>query len=143
VAELFEDVAVLMLRHLIRRDEISLTAAGTLSRLHRSGPARLTSLAADEGVTQPSMTQLVQRMERQGLITRVADPGDGRVVLVAITEAGRELVRQRRRARIEHLSALLSQLAPADEAALTGAATAALPALQRLIQNAVSASTVA
>ena len=52
------------------------------------GPTRLTTLAAKEGVGQPSMTQLIQRLERQDLVTRLADPEDGRAALVAITDAG-------------------------------------------------------
>ncbi|MCW2887320.1 MAG: hypothetical protein QOE54_6471 [Streptosporangiaceae bacterium] len=141
VAELLEEVAVLVVRHLTTHQGLSLTAASTLGRLRRQGPVRLTSLATEEGVTQPSMTQLVQRLERQGLAARVADPSDGRVVLVAITDAGRELVDQRRRARLEQLTALLAALSEQDEQALTTAAHAALPAVRRLIQNAASPAT--
>jgi DNA-binding MarR family transcriptional regulator len=68
---------------------LSLTSAGTLATLDRSGPCRLTALAAREGVTQPAMTQLIARMAGQGLVVRAADPDDGRAVHVQITEAGR------------------------------------------------------
>src|SRR5260370_578296 len=68
---------------------LSLTAAATLSTLDRSGPCRLTALAAGEGVTQPAMTQLVARLADSGLVARSADPADGRVVYVHITPAGR------------------------------------------------------
>ena len=37
------------------------------------------------------MTQLVGRMEREGLVVRLIDPEDGRATLVAITDAGRAL----------------------------------------------------
>ena len=62
---------------------LSLTAAATLATLERSGPSRLTSLAVKEGVTQPAMTQLVGRMDREGLVVRLIDPEDGRGTLVA------------------------------------------------------------
>ena len=43
----------------------------------------LTRLA---GVEQPSMAQLLARMERDGLIRREADPADGRSSLISLTE---------------------------------------------------------
>jgi DNA-binding MarR family transcriptional regulator len=107
---------------------LSLTAAATLASLERSGPARLTALAAGEGVTQPAMTQLVARLAGQGLVARSADPDDGRVVHVQLTAAGRELISRRRAARADKLSGLLAMLSPADQAALA----AALPAMNAL-----------
>jgi len=107
---------------------LSLTAAATLTTLERSGPRRLTNLAADEGVTQPAMTQLVARLEASGLVERCADPDDGRVVRVQLTESGRDLVARRRAARADRLSGLLTALSPADQEALA----AALPAINAL-----------
>jgi DNA-binding MarR family transcriptional regulator len=107
---------------------LSLTAAATLTTLERSGPRRLTELAADEGVTQPVMTQLVGRLEASGLVERCADPKDGRVVRVQLTAAGRDLIARRRAARAERLSGLLAALSPADQEALA----AALPAINAL-----------
>jgi DNA-binding MarR family transcriptional regulator len=107
---------------------LSLTAAATLTTLERSGPCRLTALAAAEGVTQPAMTQLVGRLEAGGLVERCADPDDGRVVRVQLTDEGRDLVARRRAARAERLSGLLAALAPADQEALA----AAMPAINAL-----------
>ena len=107
---------------------LSLTTAATLATLARTGPGRLTALAAAEGVTQPAMTQLVGRLEQAGLAMRSADPDDGRAVQVQITDAGRELIAQRRAARAERLSALLGQLSQSDQDALA----AALPAINAL-----------
>lgn len=116
------------LRRITPREELSLTAASTLARLERSGPHRLCELHAPEGVSQPAMTQLVTRLERDGLATRGSDPADGRAVVVGITDAGREAVARRRAGRAEALSGLLRQLPEEDRAALA----AALPALDRL-----------
>jgi len=112
--------------------DISFTTASTLSRLEHEGPRRLTSLAVDEGVAQPSMTQLVQRLERQGFVERNRDPADKRVVWVAITDAGRRLLADRRASRAGELAALLAALPPEDEAALAAAVLAALPVIRRL-----------
>jgi DNA-binding MarR family transcriptional regulator len=107
---------------------LSLTAAATLATLDRTGPSRLTELAAREGVTQPAMTQLIARLSEQGLTARAADPADGRVVRVQLTDAGRDLIATRRMVRADRVSGLLTSLTPAERAALI----AALPALHTL-----------
>ena len=76
------------------------------------------------------MTQLIQRLERQGLATRINDPEDGRVALVNITNAGRALMDDRRRDRRDRLAELLKAVSPEDEATLTLAANVALPIIR-------------
>ena len=117
-----------VLRRITPRAGLSLTAVSTLRRLERHGPHRLCDLYVPEGVTQPAMTQLVTRLEREGLAERGGDPADGRVVLVSITDAGRAAVARRREGRAQALSAVLRKLPPDDRAAIL----AALPALERL-----------
>jgi len=107
---------------------LSLTAAATLSSLDRGGPARLTELATQQGVSQPAMTQLVTRLQDAGLAERVPDPADGRVVRVHITESGRAELSRRRAVRTGRLDALFSRLTADERAALF----AALPAITAL-----------
>ena len=116
------------LRRLTPRDGLSLTAGSVLRRLERSGPQRLCDLCVPEGVTQPAMTQLVTRLEKDGLARRGNDPADRRVVLVSITDAGREAVERRRVTNAEALGERLRALSGADRAAIL----AALPAMERL-----------
>jgi DNA-binding MarR family transcriptional regulator len=108
--------------------ELSLTSLSTLATLERTGPRRITDLAVVEAVTQPSMTVLVSGLERSGLVERLADPADGRVSLVSITQAGAQFVLSRRRAGSEAFVHLIDKL-PADEIALLAAA---IPALEHL-----------
>ena len=117
-----------LFRSMSPSDGLSLTAAATLATLDRSGPCRLTALAAHEGVTQPAMTQLVDRLQGAGLFDRVPDPADGRAVQVRITGEGRALLARRRAVRAERVAGLLARLSPGDQALLT----AALPALEAL-----------
>jgi DNA-binding MarR family transcriptional regulator len=114
---------------------LSLTAAAALATLERDGPQRLTELAGIEGVTQPAMTQIVSRLERDSLAARTADPADGRVVLVEITPAGCDLLHHRRNVRTQRVSDLMANLDDADRAAIE----AALPALNRLVDLAAAA----
>jgi DNA-binding MarR family transcriptional regulator len=117
-----------LIRLLSPADEMSLTTASTLARLDRWGPSRLSDLAAREGVTQPAMTQLVSRLERQGLAERRGHPDDRRVVMVHITASGLRTLTQRRAHRADRLAGLLDAMPPEDERAIA----AALPALSRL-----------
>jgi len=110
--------------------ELSLTAASTLSTLERTGPRRVTDLAAAEGVTQPSMTAVVTQLQHLGLAERRRDPADGRVVLVTITPAGRRQLTASRRAGASVFTALIEKLPEQDAAALR----AAVPALRRLLR---------
>jgi DNA-binding MarR family transcriptional regulator len=75
------------------------------------------------------MTQLVGRLAAAGLVARSADPDDGRVVYVHLTQEGRDLVAHRRAVRAERLSTLLARLSPADQDALASA----LPAIDALV----------
>lgn len=117
-----------LLRWLSPPSGLSLTATATLATLGRSGPARLTALAAREGVTQPAMTQLISRLEDAGQVRRESDPDDGRVVLVTITDEGRATLAHRRDSRATRLAVILAQLSP-DHLAALDAARPALAAL--------------
>ena len=120
-----------LFRSLTQPSELSMTAAATLATLERNGPSRLTMLAAREGVTQPAMTQLITRLADAGLVCRDADPADGRVVQVNITNEGRALLARRRAGRTEKLAVILDQLSPEHRAALA----VALPALDALTRT--------
>ena len=119
-----------LLATLLRRAprDLSLTSLATLSTLNRTGPRRITDLAAIEGITQPSMTVLITSLERGGLVKRHSDPSDGRVTLVALTPEGLHYLQNRRRAGTDALAQLIDKLPPGEAAALT----AAIPALRHL-----------
>jgi DNA-binding MarR family transcriptional regulator len=111
-----------------RSRTVSLTALSTLATLERTGPRRLTDLAVAEEITQSSMTSLVTHLEQLGLAERRRDRLDGRVVLVAMTRAGRQLLRTRRRVGAAAVTELIDKLDEQDAADLS----AVLPALLRL-----------
>jgi DNA-binding MarR family transcriptional regulator len=119
---------VRVVRRLATAGDLGFPAAAVLTRLVREGPQRLTDLAAGEGLSQPGMTQLVSRLERQTLVRRNPCVDDGRVVLVEVTPGGRELVGRRREERAQALSGLLAQLDPTERDAVQRA----VPALARL-----------
>ena len=56
-------------------------------------------LAQQTGVEQPSMAQLLARMERDGLVQREPDPSDGRSSLISLTDHAMSLLAPGRRVR--------------------------------------------
>lgn len=109
---------------------LSFTTLSVLHTLASSGPKRLSELTASEQVTQPAITQIVTKLERDGLVERRPDPSDGRATLVQITEKGAAVVSGRRAERVARLTELADQLTPAERNAIQ----AALPALTRMVE---------
>ncbi|HWC80406.1 MAG TPA: MarR family transcriptional regulator [Pseudonocardiaceae bacterium] len=136
IADALDEMTGLVLRHLTGREGLSMTATACLSRIQHEGPLRPTALAAAESVSQPSMSQLIQRLERQGLVTRVDDPDDKRASLVALTGSGRALLADRHRNRRHRITELLATLPAGDTATLRLAMHAALPVVRRLAETA-------
>lgn len=81
-------------------------------------------------MSQPGVTQVITRLERDGLVERRPDPADGRASLVHITDAGRAIGEARYADRSRHLVGLVAELTPDERQALA----AALPALARLAE---------
>jgi DNA-binding MarR family transcriptional regulator len=54
---------------------------------------RPTDLAAWAGMARPSMAELVDELEADGLLERRPDPSDGRAKLVLLTSAGWDAIR--------------------------------------------------
>ncbi|HET9093612.1 MAG TPA: MarR family transcriptional regulator [Solirubrobacteraceae bacterium] len=73
------------------------TDGSTLPRGMRSvvftlapGPMRISDIAWQEGIGQPAATRMVARLEALGLVSRERSETDGRIVIVGLTEKGRE-----------------------------------------------------
>jgi DNA-binding MarR family transcriptional regulator len=109
---------------------LSRTEVGLLAELS-TRPFRITELAAREGITQPAVTQLVNRLERRGWVERRTDPHDGRVVLVALTAGGREALE---RVRAEYRALLHEEMAALDDDEVETLA-AAVDILDRLLER--------
>ena len=118
IAEMITLGTDVMFRYLVDRDALSASAALVLNRINREGPMRLTALAEAEGASQSGMTQLVQRMERQGLLERWSDPDDGRASLVMLGEAGRKFWDARGDVLRQRVAALLAGVSPDDQVSL-------------------------
>jgi DNA-binding MarR family transcriptional regulator len=109
---------------------LSRTEVGVLAALSTRS-FRITELAAREGITQPAVTQLVNRLELRGWAERRSDPEDRRVVLVSLTAAGQEALE---RVRAEYRALLHGEVTALDDEEVETLA-AAVGILDRLIER--------
>lgn len=77
-------------------------------------PVALGELASGAQCVRSNMTQLVDRLEADGLVRRIDDPDDRRSVLAELTELGRER-RDAGAAELRRVQTELSSSVPAPE----------------------------
>src|ERR1700729_3155037 len=125
----------LLLRRMrqVRPDgELSLPETSALARLDRSGPATSSTLARLEQISPQSMGATLAGLEARGLVRRHSDPDDGRRAVLSLTEAGEQVLQDKRSARVAQLARALSDgFTPAELRQLHAAA----PLLERLAQT--------
>jgi DNA-binding MarR family transcriptional regulator len=95
-------------------DRASFDVLATLRRNGPDHPLTPAELMRSAMVTSGAVTQRLDRLQERGLVSRTPSPTDGRVVQVALTEAGLALIEE---ALPDHLAterALLAALPPAE-----------------------------
>jgi DNA-binding MarR family transcriptional regulator len=97
---------------------ITPSQGSVLFRIEQSEPVRMGVLAHHERITPATLSKVVDSLESLGLVERVPDPLDGRVTLLKVSRAGRELTEAQRRASTRALEQALAQLTPSDRDAL-------------------------
>jgi DNA-binding MarR family transcriptional regulator len=109
----------LLYRRVIRKNEklegnsCSYPKIGILVTIMRKGPLPLSTIADLHSYSRQNLTTLTDRLEADGLVRRVPDAKDRRIINLEITEAGRRHVHDRG----EHLKQeLLKELELMDDA---------------------------
>jgi DNA-binding MarR family transcriptional regulator len=110
---------------------LTVPETSALARLDRYGPATSSELARTEQISPQSMGATLGALEARGLVARDPDARDGRRIVLSVTEAGRQLLRDKRDARTGQLAEALA--AGFTRAELDQLMTAA-PLLERLAQ---------
>ncbi len=101
---------------------LSATLLAGLATVERHGPLTPSELAARERIQRPTATRLIARLEADGLVTRTADPADGRSSLIAVGDGGRALLHDARTRKDAFLARRLRTLPAEDRATLARAA---------------------
>ena len=132
LADRLHSVAIRLLRRARREDAamgLPPAQASVLSVLVFGGARTLSALADVEQVKAPTMTRIVDALERAGLAQRQPDADDRRKLSIAATTAGVRLMQQGRSRRVKALAQLLADL-DRDERATLDSAIALLGRLQ-------------
>ena len=119
-------------------DELTMREYDVLFSLTK-GPAegmRLRDLNALILLSQPSLSRMVERLERRGLVTRASDPDDARGTLVRLTSAGGELQRAIGRAHAHAIATYVGGALDDDDLATLGELLERLRAAQAAIPRA-------
>lgn len=102
-----------------------------LATVDRHGPLTPSELAEIERIKRPTATRVAARLEDEGLVARAGDPGDGRVTLLSVTDAGRALLTRSRSRKNAYLASRMETLSAEDLAALERAADV----LERMLED--------
>src|SRR5262245_51342550 len=99
---------------------LSLPKLAALDRLVQAGGSlSLGQLAERLACVKSNVTQLVDRLDGDGLVTREVDPHDGRSRLAVITDAGRQVYERGATVHREAEQHLFNMLSPDEAASLT------------------------
>ena len=112
--------------------ELTVPETSALARLDRNGPAASSELARAEQISPQSMGATLSALEARGLVARDPDARDGRRIVLSVTEAGRQLLTDKRDARTERLARALAAGFTQEE---LGQLMAAAPLLERLAEG--------
>ncbi len=113
IANRLNSAAIHLLRRISRDDGADGVTGPRLSALAvivYGGASSASELATRERVAKPTMTRLVDGLEREGLVRRRPDAGDRRVVRIEATARGRSLLERGRSRRIRNLAGELAAL---------------------------------
>ena len=108
-------------REVDRESPVTATQLSALSVVVFKGPISLKALAAAEQVRPPSMSRLVDALETKALVRRETDATDRRSVRITATAAGKKVLGDGRRRRLERLAAPLQQLNTSQQRTLARA----------------------
>ncbi|MDQ7092985.1 MarR family transcriptional regulator [Desulfosporosinus sp. PR] len=92
---------------------------------------KVSDLSIHLQITPAGVTHTINSLEEGGYMERLADPTDGRVVLVRATEKGKEIIEQMRVERSEFLKGLTNFLGENDSKELIRILSAALCYLKK------------
>jgi MarR family 2-MHQ and catechol resistance regulon transcriptional repressor len=100
---------------------LSMTHFHILAILEAEGPTPMSRLADQLGVAFSNLTGIVSRMEERGIVERVHDAEDRRVVLAQLSPVGREVVHKVEATRLEHMRQLVGALTADEQQTVLGA----------------------
>ncbi len=102
--------------------DMTIAQISAMLSLETAGAMTPRELAEAERVQPPTITRIIARLEERGLIQRTPHPTDGRQVILAPSNAGRQLLAEYQRVRDEWLAQRVSRLSAEERNILHRAA---------------------
>lgn len=128
VADQLHSAAIYILRHAREADRQSTVGPAQLSALSvltYGGRCTIGELAAAEQVAPPTMTRIVQALQKRGFVRLKSYSKDARVTICEASPSGVAILKKARQARLNRIEELLSQK-KLEDIALLGKALKAI-----------------
>lgn len=118
--------------------EVSLPQLHVLITLREQGAMTVTELATVLGISAPSASSIVDRMEEHGLVERIRDEIDRRVVHVRLASRGQTVIEELVGLKRDQLHRILAAMSDEELATVVAAMEAVRRALTRSTESAGS-----
>jgi len=105
----------------LKSTDVSMQQAYVLTYIFHNSPSKISAICEHMTVSAPAASQMVDRLEKQNLVERVADPGDRRVRNVVPSEHGESFVRQSIAARKNWVNEIPPELSAGQLDRIAGA----------------------
>jgi DNA-binding MarR family transcriptional regulator len=114
--------AMSRLRDLLQEGvDLSYNQYKTLLTIDGIGRCSLNRLSRELGIAASSASEMVDRLERSGLVARETDGADRRSVTITVTPGGRELLQRIQGGVMDNYRRVLARLSPRDRRRLVRA----------------------
>jgi len=115
VATLMPMIARRILLGFFQSIDITQTQIFTIMTLSEQSPVRLSQLSKKLQISAPTVTGIVDRLEKSGFVKRIPDNKDRRVINVDLTAEGRHIAKKLKITLKRKWKRLLSKLPPHDQ----------------------------
>jgi len=103
----------------LKQTDLSLLQAYALAYLFFKGTLKMSDLCEHMLVSPAAGSQLIERLEKLGMVARVSDPGDRRVRKIEVLEKGRNFVQENFHFSHGWIAEIPADIAPEQVAQIT------------------------
>ena len=98
----------------LAKGKITIPQFLVLHIISKSGAQKMSFLAKEMGISLPAISGLINRLHKIGVIRRIYDQADRRIIRVDLTAKGKDLVRQVILQRQKMISNIFSAVSPQE-----------------------------
>jgi len=120
----------------LKKKDLNYAQYGALMRLYHHGDCAVSDMGKQFGISIPAASQLIDKLVQEGLVERTESEHDRRMKQLALTSAGRAVVRASMDARLDWAHELGAALAPQQRATIAQALAELIAAAQTIGQTA-------